>query len=200
MPTLITIAVLIGRWILRVVGIVFLADLVVGAAHWLEDRYGKESWPLVGPAIIAPNLLHHEKPRAFLAKNWWQSADLQLLVAIIVATAAWSLGWLTWELVLFLAIIVNANQIHKWEHRTRKENGHVINFLQDWHIVQSRAEHGLHHGGDRDSHYCVVTPWANRICERAHLWRVLEWTIAKITGVQPRVDPVVIARQMRAAA
>ena len=185
------------RWILRIAVIVFIADLMVGFVHWLEDNYGQEHWPLIGATVIAPNLLHHAKPRAFLKNNWWQSADLQMMAACSFAIVAAYFGFLTWELILFLFLVVNGNEVHKWAHRSRKENGKIISFLQDKHIVQSRAQHGKHHGHDRNTHYCAITEWVNPILEKIKFWRGLEWMIKKITGVSPRVDPVVLARRER---
>ena len=124
------------RWILRIAVVVFLADLTVGFVHWLEDNYGQEQWPLVGASVIAPNLLHHAKPRAFLKNNWWQSADYQMIAATIFAGVAAYVGFLNWELILFLFLAVNGNEVHKWAHRSRKENGQIITFLQDKHMVQ----------------------------------------------------------------
>ena len=42
-------------------------------------------------------------------------------------------------------------------------HGRVISLLQDCRLVQSRAHHGRHHGGDRNTHFCTVTPWLNPV-------------------------------------
>lgn len=186
---------MLARWILRLFLIVVIADLIVGFVHWLEDRYGKETWPLIGPAIIAPNLLHHAQPRAFLVNSWWRSADLQLLAAALICAVAYGLGVLRWELVAILVLVVNANEVHKWTHRTKAENGWFITWLQDWRLIQGRKQHARHHGGNRDSHYCTLTEFVNPALERIRFWRVLEWIITRFTGVEPRIDPVVLARR-----
>lgn len=177
-----------------------IADFVVGFVHWAEDSYGQEHWPVVGPLVIAPNLLHHAEPRALLANSWWQSANIQVCIGAAVLGGAALCGWLSWQMALIIVLAVNGNEIHKWAHRTRAENGLLITWLQERKLIQGRAHHGRHHGGDRNSHYCTLTCWMNRILERIHFWRGLEWCIARVTGVTPRIDPVVLARRAKLTA
>ena len=176
---------------------VFIADLIVGFVHWLEDNYGQEDWPLIGKTVIAPNLLHHSKPKDFCKNNWWQSADYQVMGALAICVAASFMGLLTWQLIAVLALAVNGNEVHKWSHRSRKENGKIISWLQDQKLIQSRRQHGHHHGGDRNTHYCTLTEWVNPILEKIKFWRALEWCIERATGVSPRVDPDVLERRQR---
>lgn len=174
-----------------------IADLLVAVVHWAEDCYGDASWPIIGAAIIAPNLLHHAKPRAFLANSWWQSANLQVGIGVVVLGGAALLGWFSLELLLIVVLAANANEFHRWAHRTRAENGRFISFLQDCRLVQTRAHHGRHHGGRRDSHYAAITCWADRCFEAIGLWRGLERIVLMLTGVAPRIDPAVAARAAR---
>jgi len=176
-----------------------MADLVVGVVHWAEDSYGQEHWPVIGAMVITPNLLHHAKSRARLANSWWQSADIQVYIGgALLAGAAWS-GWLSWQLVVVTVLAVNGNEVHKWAHRTRAENGKLITWLQEHYLIQGRAHHGLHHGGNRNTHYCTLTCWMNRILEKIRFWRSLERCITAITGVVPRIDPAVLARRAATA-
>ena len=57
-----------GLWMFAVVS---SADFICGFVHWYEDNYGNEDWPIIGEFIIAPNRLHHSKPRAFTESSWW---------------------------------------------------------------------------------------------------------------------------------
>ena len=164
-----------------------IADVISGLFHWAEDSYGQEHWPVVGKAIITPNLLHHEQPRAFLANSWWRSADVQILGALWSAFVLLLVGWLTWRVVLVLALVVNANELHKWAHRTKAENGRLITYLQQHGVLQSKAHHNRHHGGKRNTHYCTITPYLNPLFDRFGVWRGCEGVIARVTGVGPRV-------------
>ena len=173
---------------------VLVADFLSGLFHWAEDSYGSPKWPIIGKSIIAPNLLHHDQPRAMLVNSWYRSADVQLLIALWSSVVLLILGLLTWRVVLVLAVVVNANELHKWAHRTQAENGRFITWLQDYSIIQSRAHHGRHHGGARNSHYCTVTPWLNPVLDRGGLWRGIEAAIRLCTGQAPRSNQTGIVR------
>ena len=177
-----------GHWIAWVLAIVSMADFICGFVHWLEDNYGGKETPIIGAAIIAPNRLHHNKPRAFITKSWWQSAKIQIMASLFVlAVALWG-GWFSWGLLLLVVLATNGNEVHKWSHRTRAENGRLITWLQNSAIVQTRRHHAHHHRGMRNSHYCSITNWVNPILDRSGFWRVLEFCIYKMTGVLPRVE------------
>jgi ubiquitin-conjugating enzyme E2 variant len=162
-----------------------LADLICGLVHWFEDSYGNEHWPVIGIAIIAPNRLHHDRPRAFLENNWWQSAQIQVLAGIAVLALALWIEWYSWQLVLLLVVAVNGNEVHKWAHRSKAENNRLIAWLQDSSLIQSRRHHAQHHRGLRNSHYCPITPWVNPVLDRLRLWRLLEHGIQMTTGIKP---------------
>ena len=165
--------------------IVSIADLVCGLVHWWEDSYGQEHWPLIGSAIIAPNRLHHVKPRVFIYNNWWQSARFQVVVGVaLVFFAQWA-GWFSWKLLLFVVVAANGNEIHKWSHRTRAENGRLISWLQARGVVQTCRQHARHHRGLRNSSYCTTTTWVNPVVDGLGLWRFLEFCVYQIAGIKP---------------
>jgi hypothetical protein len=165
--------------------IVSIADLVCGLVHWWEDSYGQEHWPLIGSAIIAPNRLHHVKPRVFIYNNWWQSARFQVVVCVaLVFFAQWA-GWFSWKLLLFVVVATNGNEVHKWAHRTREENGRLISWLQARGVVQTCRQHARHHSGLRNTNYCTITTWVNPVVDGLGLWRLLEFCIVRIAGVKP---------------
>ncbi len=194
-PLALLLALLRIAW--RVALCFLIADLIVGLVHWAEDSYGSPAWPLIGAAIIAPNLLHHAQPRAFLTKSWWGGADVQAIVGGVALGIAALCGWFSAELLLVVFLAVNANEFHRWAHRTRAENGRLISFLQDWKLLQSRAHHGRHHGGQRDNHYCAITTWVDPLLDRVGAWRAIEAFILAVSGVRRRVDPTVAARAAR---
>jgi len=175
----------------QVVVLVGLADFAAGLVHWAEDAYFDEDTPVIGRRIIVPNIIHHHLPRHFTRLSWWQSSADILLVSLIVLAAAIPLGWVSWQLLLFLAVSVNANQIHKMAHRTRAENGWLISKLQDWHILQTPRHHGLHHSDPKNTYYCPVTNYVNPLLEKVQFWDRLEALIALRTGVKHRHDTAV---------
>ena len=181
--------VIVGSGLGAVVGSVLLADFVSGVVHWAEDTYArfKPRRKLRLISLIArDNAVHHRSPRDFLKRNRWQSSwDLALIGAMIVA-AAHALGILSWALLLFIALSVNANQMHKWAHRNPRENPTFVTWLQRAHLLQSPRHHGRHHGGNRDSHYCVVTNFLNPLLEEVNFWRRLEELVVRVTGWTPK--------------
>lgn len=172
----------------QVLGLVLLADFLAGIVHWLEDAYGTEDTPVVGPLLIRPNIVHHHFPRYFTKLSWWQSSwDLLLLGGVIVGAAAWW-GVLSWQLWLFVALSINANQVHKWAHRTPAENGRVVSFLQDIRVLQTPRHHALHHTDPKNTYYCPITNVLNPVLERLQFWPKLESLIASTTGIRHRED------------
>lgn len=173
---------------LQALGVVLLADFVAGLVHWLEDAYGSEDTPLVGPLLIKPNIVHHHHPRFFTKLSWWQSSwDLLLVGAAILGAAAW-LDALTWQVGLFVIISVNANQVHKWSHMSRAEVGPVVACLQDCRILLTPRQHALHHTDPKNTYYCPVTNLVNPVLEAIRFWDRLEAVIERLTGVGHRHD------------
>ena len=149
---------------------VFAAEFVAGLVHWFEDAYIRDNTPLVGKYIGRPNIVHHHYPRFMTRNTWWQSSwDLVLFSAFIVG-GAWSVGLLTWHVWLFAILSANANEFHKWEHCTRKENGRLISFLQDLNILQSAKHHALHHTDPKNSHFCTITNVLNPVLDKIQFW------------------------------
>ena len=174
--------------LLQALGVILLADFVTGIGHWLEDAYGTEETPVIGPLVIKPNIVHQHYPRLFTKLTWWQSSwDLLLLGALIVGGAAWA-DVLTWHVWLFAILCINANQVHKWSHQTRAEVGPVVSFLQDYWILQTPRQHALHHTDPKNTFYCPLTNLLNPALEFVGLWPKLEAVIEALTGATHRQD------------
>ena len=173
---------------LQGLAIVVLADFAAGLIHWAEDAYFTENTPVLGRLLIRPNIIHHHYPRFFTRYTWFQSSwDLLLLGAVVLA-GAWLCGLLTWQVWLFVAVSINANEIHKWSHRTRKENGPLISRLQDWRILQTPRQHAVHHTDPKNTYYCPITNVVNPVLEKLRFWTGLEWVIWRLTGLRHRDD------------
>ena len=89
---------------------------------------------------------------------------------------------------LFVSLSVNANQVHKWSHQTRAENGPVVSFLQDCRILQTPRQHALHHTDPKNTYYCPLTNLLNPCLECIGLWPKLESLIEAFTGATHRKD------------
>lgn len=174
--------------ILEIMGAVLMADFLSGLFHWLEDAYGREDWPLTGRLVTKPNILHHHDPRYFTRHGWFRSSWLLLCLGFLVLAIAWLCGMLTWQVWLVVVLGSNANQLHKWVHRTPTENGPLIVSLQRLRLVQTPGHHALHHTDPKNSHYCVLTNFLNPVLDTIRLWDGLEWLLHMLFGVRRRID------------
>ena len=177
--------------VVDIVACVFIADFLSGFFHWLEDAYGQEHWKVTGRHITLPNIRHHRDPGYFTRHNWFETARVLLVMGTAILIGAWMLDRLSWQVVLVLAIGVNANEIHKWAHRSRRQNGRVISWLQSVGVLQSAAHHARHHRGTKATHYCVVTNYLNAILDRVRFWSALERVVFAVLGVRRRPDHTV---------
>lgn len=174
--------------LLQALGVILLADFLAGVIHWLEDAYGTEDTPVLGPLVIRPNIVHHHYPRFFTKLTWWQSSwDLLLIGLLMIGGAAWA-GVLTWHVWLFVLLSINANQVHKWSHQTRAENGPVVSFFQDWRILLTPRQHALHHTDPKNTYYCPITNLLNPALEAVRFWDCLEAVIETLTSATHRQD------------
>ncbi len=175
-------------FILKFVLTVLAADFVAGMVHWLEDAYIREDTPIVGKHVARPNIVHHHYPRYMTRHSWWRTSFDLIIVSAILVVAAWFVGLLTWEVWVFAILSANANEFHKWEHRTRKENGLIISFLQDIRLLQTAKHHARHHTDPKNSHYCTITNVLNPMLDGMHFWDGIEWFLAWTIGLNRRED------------
>jgi hypothetical protein len=172
----------------QALGTFLVADLVTGIVHWLEDVYADESMPFIGRHVARTNIVHHHFPRHFTHLTWWQSSWLLCVLSALILLAAWGLGLLTWHVWLFAGLSANANQIHKWAHQTRAENGPVVSCLQHIRLLQTPRHHARHHTDPKDCHYCTMSNLLNPVLDRINFWSGLEVLFTRITGLRRRRD------------
>ena len=178
--------------LVNVIGGVVMADLVSGFVHWFEDGYIHKKMPVLGKwfgQVAEDNRRHHTQPRAFLTNRWFQSSwDVCVAALLVLAGAAW-LKMLNVGVWVFAILVANANQIHKWAHQSPKEKGWFVYRLQKFHILQTPREHGRHHSGEKNTHYCVITNFTNPVLEKIRFWQGLDCLMAKVLGLQRFAEP-----------
>ncbi|GAM04810.1 fatty acid desaturase CarF family protein [Novosphingobium sp. MBES04] len=161
-------------WILSQVltGILF-ADFLTGVVHWLQDRFGRESWPVLGRLVVAPNRRHHDEPLAFTRDSFASRNSTAFAAATLLALVL--LGILGPSLWLLTAWLVGAfsNELHFWAHRPDRAPG-VVLLCQSVGLLQSRAHHARHHASPNRTCYCIVTEWLNPLLDRVGFWSKLE--------------------------
>ena len=165
-----------------------VTDFLSGVFHWMEDAYGKPSWPVVGRHVTKPNILHHYVPRAFVTNSWFVTSRSLLALCTVIVAITVALGVFNWMVALAMMLGANANQVHKWSHRSRRENGPVVTMLQRLRLIQSPSQHQQHHQHGKDSHYCVLTDFLNPVLDGLGFWRGAERAILRAFGVARRND------------
>jgi len=155
-----------------------LADLFSGWVHWLEDRVLRIDMPILGPAIVLPNRVHHTQPlkftySPFLRRNMW------LWIAVtMISVAMWFIGlpFTLWAAMTIGGLVVN--EVHRFAHRPGL-TGPLLKTLQKIGVFQSPRHHAGHHRMPTDTRYCTLTDWLNPILDRLNVWngleRILSW-------------------------
>ena len=173
---------------LQVVGVTLAADFAAGFIHWIEDAYIRENTPLLGRFIGKPNTIHHHLPRYMIRNSWWRSNREQLIAMGVLLAFLSLLNLVTWRECLFALVAGYANVVHKWSHRTRRENGRLICWLQDLHVLQTPRHHAVHHSNPKQVRYCPVTNVLNPLLDGIHLWAGIEWAAARVFGLHRQPD------------
>lgn len=182
----------------KVLGGLYIADLISGFVHWLEDRYGDPKWPIIGHTI-RENQQHHFTPRSFLGGTLWtRNREVLAIGAVFLAVFA-LVGWLNLITISAVLFGICANEVHASAHRSPKENGPLITWLQKTGFMQSHRHHAAHHRHAKDSYYCVLTNHMNPILEKLQVFRGLEWVMKRGFSLTPRPDLSVNPRYRIAA-
>lgn len=171
--------------IMQIVFSYLLSDFFSGLIHWWEDRYISANTPFWGKLIGQANEKHHKEPNHFLKFSYFNRISISAFVAFILGLIIWAFGFLSWQVMLILFILSQANQIHAWAHQGRTQNGRFISALQKTGILQSTKHHAWHHKAPHTTNYCAVTNWLNPLLNKFNFWHFLEKTIEKLFKISP---------------
>ena len=169
--------------------IVVVVDFVGGFVHWAEDTFWSSETPIVGRWLVAPNVIHHTPGggASYFLRNHWAFSSWDLLTAMILGLGAgYLLGIHMWQYYVFIAVGVFSQQVHRFSHS--RKNPFIVVALQKLHLIQDGKHHWKHHSGDKNTHYCVITPWVNPVLDRLHFWRGLERLLVPVLGAPRRTD------------
>lgn len=156
------------------------SDFTSGLVHWLADRYGSRTTPLLGPKLVAPFREHHEDPDAIGRHDFIEANGDNCLISLLVLVPASLLRvdqtpWLglvaLYVLVLALGTLLTS-MAHGWAHR--EDPPKIAATLARWGLVIARDHHQHHHQGDHLTHYCITTGWLNGLLDRTGFFRKLE--------------------------
>jgi len=162
-----------------------IADFITGLVHWWQDMYGNPTWLIIGRYVIAPNLRHHHDPRAMIKVSYWKRMNTSILAGVLICILCFVSRILSWQIAVFFLCATQGNEIHAIGHRTNKENGRAIIFLQKLGIIQRRKTHGWHHKAPYDTNFFVMTEYLNPLFNYIKFFEKLEWLIEKVCKIKP---------------
>jgi ubiquitin-conjugating enzyme E2 variant len=177
---MITSLTIVALFLLKVVIIIFSADFISGLVHWWEDAYGNPNWKFIGKSIVHPNIEHHRYPRKFLQNTFFDRVKISFLTGLVICSVSAFFNLFTLEMGITLFYAALANQVHAMAHRTDKENGKMIVWMQKIGLMQSRKMHGYHHQSPYNVNYCILTNYLNPILNLCKFWNVLELALSQI--------------------
>ncbi|MGH7896703.1 MAG: fatty acid desaturase CarF family protein [Candidatus Binatia bacterium] len=167
------------------------ADFVSGVVHWLGDTWGKQSWPILGRALIRPFREHHVDQTAitrhgFVETNGSSSVGSVILLGVGLGVPPVGEGalFLAAALLSLSSWLFATNQIHKWAHVAAPPP--PVAWLQRRGWILDPAHHAVHHSPPFDRYYCITTGWLNPMLTRAGFFPTLERIIRAATGATPR--------------
>lgn len=159
------------------------ADFLSGFWHWMEDRYFRTEWPVIGKYIAKPNQLHHADPTAFLNQSYWSRNWTTILPSAV--TFVLLLPFAPWWVLYGIVAVSQANEIHAWSH---KRSNRIVRMFQATGLLQSPRTHGQHHKSPFDIRYCVMSEWLNPILDETKFWFSLEWIVYRLLGIKAGVN------------
>jgi len=161
---------------------IIIGDFGTGVFHWAVDNYGNISTPVFG-SVCAAFQGHHVTPwtitfRPF-ANNVYKIcyASIPLLLSLLLLRPP---PLTTLFFTLFINWWVLSQEFHKYAHM--KSPPALISTLQDWNIILSRREHGLHHSQPFEAHYCILNGYCNAWLDKTEFFRTLERLVFRLTG------------------
>lgn len=167
---------------LQIISCILLADFLSGLFHWIEDAYGRPSWPILGKLIILDNIHHHKHPTDMGATLCSRNV-IPVSLVCGCGSLAFLLGAFSWQLGLVLTVLGFSNETHAWCHG--KGWRPLARLLQEMGLVLSPIQHGHHHRDAHTTDYCTITNLVNPVLDRLHFWGALEYGLACI-GIYPQ--------------
>lgn len=164
-----------------------LADFSTGCLHWLFDTWGKFNWPILGKLFVRPFLEHHIEPNEITKHDWIETNGSNLFVGLCILGSTLFFSDSSFTIILVLCISFwgsLTNQFHKWSHQVNVPK--YVTLLQKSKIILSTKHHNNHHYGEYDYHYCITSGVLNNFLDKTKFFRILEWSIQKITGQKAR--------------
>jgi ubiquitin-conjugating enzyme E2 variant len=197
-----------GWWlaVLAALAATFAADFVSGVLHWGFDTWFSEN--TVVRRMVVRVREHHVHPNRIFRYGFAEDAGLLAWFAVACSVLPLAGAWLLDSLpmpvrcalaVAALTMAVELElmaELHKCGHRVQR--GPLVRLLQRVHLLLSPEHHLRHHSGAHDSHYCLITGWADDTLGRLGAFRGLErLAVAVLPRLAPRQNDLDWQRRAR---
>lgn len=189
-------------WWLAPVGVVafvasaLLADLISALVHWGCDTWGSIETPVLGRVFIRQFREHHVDPEEINRHDFVETNGTNAALALLPLWVTWSLPFdlahptvVSWGVqiggmgtALFVTL---TSQAHKWAHLPSVPS--IVAALQRRGVLLSREHHDVHHVSPHQHNYAITGGWVDPLLERLRLFRRLERTITRLTGIAARL-------------
>lgn len=182
-----------------------LADLGSGILHWSVDNYGNGRTPIMG-GIIAAFQGHHTAPWTITERGFCNNVYKLCIpfgiptVAAISALAGPSQPLISLFFVIFCAMEILSQELHKWSHMTVSQLNPFILGLQKYGLSIGRTPHAMHHLAPFEGNYCIISGICNKALDESGFFRRLEKIVYDINGVESnawKLDPELKAKTLR---
>lgn len=175
---------------------IFIADLFSGLVHWGTDTWFDQKY--IG-RVIAIAREHHSHPahivgygfRDYVGYSSWPTLVLigPIILALMVAPVSTAIAFNGMTLCLVVAVVIFfGTYAHRLGHK--RADWAFVRLLQDANLIMNPMHHRHHHRDNHDIRYCVITGWANPICDHFGIWRGLErlvtWTTRAVAREHDR--------------
>jgi plasmanylethanolamine desaturase len=169
------------------------ADFFSGFVHWAADNWGDPKWPVLGPGFIQPFRHHHVDPQDITRHGFVELNGNNCIVSLPVfwlATyasdsmpGAAGLFWGTFCVGVAFWVF-GTNQFHSWAHDDAPPR--LVRLLQKAGLILSPRHHDVHHIAPHHRNYCITNGWMDTPLSWLRFFPIIEWVIARITGVRPQ--------------
>jgi len=171
----------------------FAADFASGLVHWGIDTWFDEA--SLGRAV-AITREHHTHPQHALDYGFLEHSSLGSAPSVVVIglaallTALFPVSPATWCLMAVWLITATGlffgMTFHNLAHKPSPSA--VVRAARAAHLLIRPETHWVHHRGEHTMRYCVISGWANHVCDPLRVWQRLEWLVCAVTGAEPRRD------------
>jgi hypothetical protein len=180
---------------IQIILAVFIADMMTGLGHFIEDNYLPYCTAIPFISIIAKhNELHHYLPRAMLLYSLSENTITLIPIVVFFACILYLIAPTLFTAQYFpftctlLILLLFSNVLHRVNHLQDCEAPILVKFLRAIYILAPREDHVLHHKNST-LRYCQIIPYNNYWMDAIGFWAGINHAVYFLTGVRAEHKP-----------